>query len=253
MIDTHCHLYNEYYDNLDLLIDKIKAAGISAVIVNGCDMKSNLEVLELVRKYDIVYGAIGFQPTELNDVTDNDLEWLKLHINDDKIIALGEIGLDYHYEDTDKEKQIYFFKKQLDIASMYNKPIIVHTRDSIQDTFDILNTYKLRGSIHCYTGSVEMARKFINLGFYLGIGGVVTFKNAKNIIKVIEEIDLEYILLETDSPYLTPEPYRKYKNDSSYLPLIIDKIANIKKTNNSIVKSITTTNATSLFDIKLKI
>lgn len=253
MIDTHCHLYNEYYDNLDLLIDKIKDAGISAVIVNGCDMKSNLEVLELVRKYDIVYGAIGFQPTELNDVTDSDLEWLKLHINDDKIIALGEIGLDYHYEDTDKEKQIYFFKKQLDIASMYNKPIIVHTRDSIQDTFDILNTYKLRGSIHCYTGSVEMARKFISIGFYLGIGGVVTFKNAKNIIKVIEEIDLEYILLETDSPYLTPEPYRKYKNDSSYLPLIIDKIANIKKTNNSIVKSITTTNATSLFDIKLKI
>lgn len=253
MIDTHCHLYNEYYDNLDLLIDKIKDAGISAVIVNGCDMKSNLEVLELVRKYDIVYGAIGFQPTELNDVTDSDLEWLKLHINDDKIIALGEIGLDYHYEDTDKEKQIYFFKKQLDIASMYNKPIIVHTRDSIQDTFDILNTYKLRGSIHCYTGSVEMARKFIDIGFYLGIGGVVTFKNAKNIIKVIEEIDLEYILLETDSPYLTPEPYRKYKNDSSYLPLIIDKIANIKKTNNSIVKSITTSNATSLFDIKLKI
>lgn len=249
MIDTHCHLYKEYYEDLDLIINKIKDANIKAIIVNGCDMNSNLEVLELVKKYDIVYGALGFHPTELDEVNIDDLEWLEEHINDDKIVALGEIGLDYHYDNTDKEKQQYFFKKQLDIANKYNKPIIVHTRDSIQDTYDILEKSNCRGSIHCYTGSVEMAHKFIDLGFYLGIGGVVTFKNAKNIIKVIEECDLKYILLETDAPYLTPEPYRKYKNDSSYLPVIVDKIAEIKGLNSDSVIAITSTSTSSIFDI----
>ena len=147
MIDTHCHIYSEYYENIPELIEKVMEIGINKIIVNGCDMKSNLEVLELVRKYDIVYGALGFHPTEEVADIDEAINFLKMHINDDKIVAVGEIGLDYHYDNTDNEKQKLLFKRQLDIASQFNKPIIVHTRDAIKDTYDILSTYHLHGSI----------------------------------------------------------------------------------------------------------
>ena len=248
MIDTHCHITSEYFDEIDKIIEKIKAVGVKKIIVNGTDMKSNLEVLELVRKYDIVYGAIGFHPTELENFKDDDFKWLDEHINDSKIVALGEIGLDYHYENTDKNKQKYVFKKQLDIAKKYNKPIIVHSRDSIQDTLDILKKYNLKGSLHCFSGSLEMALEFIKYGYLIGVGGVVTFKNAKNIVNVIKNIDLEYILLETDSPYLTPEPYRKYKNDSSYIPIIAEKIAEIKEVDIGMIEKITNANSERVFD-----
>lgn len=249
MIDTHCHLYKQYYEDLDFIIDKLKKAGIKAVIVNGCDMKSNKEVIELTKKYDIVYGALGFHPTELGDFDDENLKWLEEHINDDKIVAVGEIGLDYHYDDTDKVIQKKVFIEQLNIAKRYNKPVIVHTRDSIGDTYDILKDSGCIGSIHCYSGSVDMAKKFINLGFCLGIGGIVTFKNAKNIIEVIKEVDLKYILLETDCPYLTPEPYRKYKNDSSYLSLILKKIVDLKGIDIDVANTIILANTMRIFDI----
>lgn len=249
MVDTHCHLYYEYYDNMDEIIEKIKKSGVRAIIVNGTDMKTNKEVLELVNKYDIVYGALGFHPTELDDYKDDDLLWLEEHINDDKIVAIGEIGLDYHYDNTDKDKQLYVFKRQLEIANKYNKPVIVHSRDSIQDTYNILKKFKCYGSIHCYSGSLEMAREFIKIGFYIGIGGVVTFKNAKNIVDVIKNIDLEYIIMETDSPYLTPEPYRGKKNDASYLIYILDKIVLLKGIDRDVVNATIDNNVKKLFDI----
>ena len=247
-IDTHCHITRNDYDNIPFLIDKIKNSDIKKIVVNGTDMESNLEVLELTKKYDIVYGAIGFHPTELDGFKESDLDWLEEHINDEKIVALGEIGLDYHYDDTDRDKEIIVFKKQLEIAKKHNKPIIVHSRDAMQDTYDILKGYDLRGSLHCFSGSLEMAREFIKLGYLIGVGGVVTFKNAKNIINVIENIDLEYLLSETDSPYLTPEPYRKYKNDSSYIPVIAKKIAEIKDVSLEVVEKTTNNNADDLFD-----
>jgi len=248
MIDTHCHISKDYYEDIPLLMSKIKDSGISKIIVNGCDMESNMEVLELTKKYDIVYGAIGFHPTELDKFNESDLEWLDEHIADEKIVALGEIGLDYHYDNTDKVKQNYIFKKQLDIAKKHNKPVIIHSRDAIQDTLDILKEYELKGSLHCFSGSLEMAREFIKLGYLIGVGGVVTYKNAKNIINVIDNINLEYILLETDSPYLTPEPYRKNKNDSSYIPVIANKIAEIKNVSVDVIEKTTNLNACRLFD-----
>lgn len=247
-IDTHCHITRNDYCDIPFLIDKIKNNGVDKIIVNGTDMESNMEVLELVKKYDIVYGAIGFHPTELDNFNIEDLSWLEEHINDEKIVALGEIGLDYHYDNTDKDKEIDVFKRQLEIAEKYNKPVIIHSRDAIGDTYNILKEYKLKGSIHCFSGSLEMAREFIKLGYLIGVGGVVTFKNAKNIINVIENIDLEYILLETDAPYLTPEPYRKYKNDSSYIPVIAEKIAEIKKVDVKFVEDTTRRSSISLFD-----
>ena len=248
MIDTHCHISLEYYDDIPFLINKIKDAGITKVIVNGCDMKTNLEVLELIKKYDIVYGAIGFHPTEVDLITDDDLVWLEEHINDEKIVALGEIGLDFHCDNVDVNKQLFYFKKQLEIAKRHNKPLIIHSRDAIQKTYNILKEYQLKGSLHCYSGSVEMANEFIKLGYLIGVGGVVTYNNAKNIVNVVENIDLENILLETDSPYLTPEPYRGKKNDSAYIPIIAKKIADIKKVDINIVSKTTNSNALRLFD-----
>lgn len=248
MIDTHCHIYSEYYDDISKKIEDISAAGIEKVIVNGCDMKSNLEVLELVKKYDIVYGALGFHPTELENFNDECISWLDKHINDDKIVAIGEIGLDYHYDDTDKILQKDVFKKQLDIAKKYNKPVIVHSRDAIKDTYDMLSNYEIKGSIHCYSGSLEMAREFIKLGYYIGIGGVCTYKNSKNIINVLENVPLSYILLETDSPYLSPEGKRGEVNSPANIPIIVNKISEVKNTSNEEVIRITTDNANSLFD-----
>lgn len=251
-IDTHCHLFNEYYNDVEEIINKCKQNNINKIIVSGVDMKSNMEVLELVNKYDIIYGSIGFHPTELGDFSYDDLIWLEEHINDNKIVAIGEIGLDYHYDNTDKNKQYAILKRQLDIAQKYNKPIIFHSRDAIGDTYNILKEYKLKGSIHCYSGSVEMAREFIKLGYMIGVGGVVTYKNSRVLKEVVKDTDLSYILLETDAPYLCPEPYRGQKNDSSYIPEIAKLIADLKDTSIDEVSRCTCESAQELFDFSLK-
>lgn len=248
MVDTHCHIYLEYYDDIPALINQIKEAGIEKIIVNGCDMKSNLEVLELVKKYDIVYGAIGFHPEELMSVNDESFVFLEEHLNDPKIVAVGEIGLDYHYEDISRDRQKMIFKKQLEIANKFKKPVIVHSRDAIQDTYDMMSKYDLKGVLHCYSGSLEMAREFTKLGYLLGIGGICTYNNAKNIIEVIKNIPMAYILLETDSPYLTPVPFRGQTNTPGNIPIIAKKVAEIKNISLDEVVKDTTENANRLFD-----
>lgn len=247
-IDTHCHVFSEYYDNIDEIVNQCKKNNVNRIIVNGCDINSNKEVLELVNKYDVIYGAIGFHPTELDDFKDEYFEFLENNISNPKIVAIGEIGLDYYYNNTDKDKQKEIFKRQLDIANKYNKPIIVHSRNSIQDTYNILKEYNLFGSIHCFSGSVEMAREFIKIGYKLGIGGIITYKNAKNIREVVKNIDLSHILLETDSPYLTPVPYRGKSNSPEYIPLIANTIADIKNISINDVSEVTTASAEEIFD-----
>lgn len=247
-IDTHCHLYDEYYSDMDMVIQNAVKNNVKRVIVNGCDMKSNKEVLELIKKYDIVYGALGFHPSELDGISDEELKWLDDNLDNSKIVAVGEIGLDYHYDETDREKQQYFFRKQLEIAKKHNLSVIVHSRDSIQDTYNILKDSSVKGVLHCYSGSLEMAREFIKIGYFLGVGGIITFKNAKNIINVINNIGLEYILLETDSPYLAPEPYRGRTNEPAYIPIIASKIAALKGVSISEVERITTGTARGIFD-----
>lgn len=251
-IDTHAHLFSEYYDDIDEIINKCRKKNIKRIIVSGVDMKSNMEVLELVNKYDIVYGSIGFHPTELDDFSYNNLDWLEEHINDNKIVAIGEIGLDYHYDNTDKNKQYEILRRQLEFAKKYNKPIVFHSRDTIRDTYNILNEYKLKGVVHCYSGSVEMAREFTKLGYMIGVGGVVTYKNGRVLKEVVKEIDLSYILLETDAPYLSPEPYRGSRNDSSNIPVIAKVVAELKNTSIEEVSKVTTMNAERLFDFSSK-
>lgn len=247
LVDTHCHLFSEYYDNIDEVIMKAKEAGVVMIVVNGVDRKTNEEVLKLVSKYDIVYGALGIQPEYAEAATEEDFDFIKEHINDDKIVAVGEIGLDYHY-DIDRKKQKEVFKRQLEIAKVHSKPVIVHSRDCIQDTYDILKMSGIRGIMHCYSGSVEMALEFCKIGFYLGIGGVVTFKNALKLLEVIKRVPLEYIVLETDAPYLTPEPYRGKKNNPANVEIILKKICEVKDLDYNESCDITTSNVFSLFD-----
>ncbi|MBQ8681627.1 MAG: TatD family hydrolase [Bacilli bacterium] len=247
LVDTHCHVYSEYYDNIEEVIKRSRDAGVGMMVVNGVDRKSNEEILRLVKEYDIVYGALGIQPESVETATEEDFDFIEKHIGDDKIVAIGEIGLDYHY-DIDREKQKEVFKRQLEIAKKYNKPVIVHSRDCIQETYDILKLSNVKGIMHCYSGSVEMAREFVKIGFYLGIGGIVTFKNAVKLLDVIKDTSLEYIVLETDSPYLSPEPYRGKVNEPANVHVILQKICAIKGLDYMEASRVTTENVLRLFD-----
>ena len=247
-IDTHCHIYREYYDDLDMIVDKIKNANIKKIINNGCDIQSNKEVLSSVLKYDIMYGAIGIHPENVDKYTEEDLNFIVEHIKDKKIVAIGEIGLDYYWVKDNKEKQIDLFRKQLAIAEEFNVPVIIHSRDATLDTINILKEYKVKGVIHSFSGSYETACIYIKMGFLLGINGVITFKNC-NLKEVLKKIDLSNIVLETDSPYLTPVPFRGEKNDSSHINDIALFICNLKNVSMSFLAQVTNTNVRKCFDI----
>ena len=247
MIDTHCHLCKEDYENVELIIKNMEN---NKMIAAGVNDATNQEVLELVKKYPTVYGAIGIHPTEVGMSDDASLERIENHLKDNKIVAIGEIGLDYHYGKKEKEKQIEFFKKQLDLARKYQKPVVIHSRDSIEDTYDIMKEYKdLKMILHCYSGSVEMAKRFLELDVYFGIGGVLTFKNSRVLKDVVYFLPLDHILLETDSPYLAPEPYRGSKNEPKNVLLVANMLAELKGISVEEVINITTKNAFSRFDL----
>ena len=226
-VDTHCHLYRSYYEDLDDVIEQIKESEIYRVINNGCDKNSNIEVLELVGKYDLMYGALGIHPESVNEYTQEDLDYIEEHIKDKKIVAIGEIGLDYYWVKDNKDKQRELFEYQLKLAEKYNIPVIIHSREATQDTIDILKKYNVKGIIHSFSGSYEVAQIYIKMGFLLGINGVITFKNC-NLKDVIEKIDVSNIVLETDSPYLTPVPNRGKRNDPTKVMDIAKFIADIK-------------------------
>lgn len=248
MIDIHCHLEKKDYDNIDEIIENCKNYGIDKIIVSGYDLETSIEAVELTQKYDMVYATIGFLPDILQNKDNNDINELEKLISNKKVVGIGEIGLDYYWYKDNKNEQKELFINQLNLAKKYNKPVVIHTRDSIQDCYEILKNSDVRGAMHCYSGSVEMAKEFIKLGFLISIGGVSTFKNAKTIKEVIKEIPLEYILLETDSPYLTPEPFRGKKNYPYYVSYVSKEIAKIKNISDQEVDQVTTKNTFSLFD-----
>lgn len=249
-IDTHCHLEKEFYGNIDDIIKENSLAGMDKMIVSGCTKDEIIEVLDYMNKYEQVYLTIGFHPEVANNVTDDDIKWLKnLIVNNDKIIGIGEIGLDYHYDGYDKNVQISLFKKQLKLAEELNLPVVIHSRDATSDTIDVLKQYSVKGDIHCFSGSLETAKIYVKMGFLLGIGGVVTFKNSK-LRETISKLSLDNILLETDSPYLTPVPHRGELNSSKYIPLIAEEIAKTFEVSVDEVYNATTLNAKSLFNLK---
>ena len=247
--DTHCHIYQEYYENIDEIINKIKKANISHVINNGCDDKTNKEVLSMLGKYSgFMYGAIGIHPESVDTYTEEDMKYIEEHIHDDGVVAIGEIGLDYHYTKENREKQIELFERQLSLAETVNKPVIIHSRDATQDTIEVLKRHHVRGVMHAFNGSYETAMIYIKLGLLLGVGGVITFKNC-NLKDVIEKIDLSHIVLETDSPYLTPVPYRGERNDSSHIMDIAKFVSELKNVSLEELSKETNGNVKRCFDI----
>lgn len=246
-IDTHCHLSIEDYNDIDKVIEENKDALVEKIVVSGCSRESIEEVMDLKDKYDMVYVTIGYHPEYADTVTESDLDYLKSLLGEKKIIGIGEIGLDYHYTKENKDKQIWLFEEQLKIADAFNLPVVIHSRDATMDTINILKKYKAKGIIHCFSGSLETANIYISMGFLLGIGGVVTFKNSK-LKDVVKEVPLESIVLETDSPYLTPVPFRGKVNSSKYLEYIAMFIADIKNISVEELAEITNKNASSLFD-----
>ena len=246
-IDTHCHLSREDYDDIDKVIEENKDALIEKIVVSGCSRESIEEVMDLKDKYDMVYVTIGYHPEYADTVTESDLDYLKSLLGEKKVVGIGEIGLDYHYTKENKDKQIWLFEEQLKIASAFNLPVVIHSRDATMDTINTLKKYKVKGIIHCFSGSLETANIYIKMGFLLGIGGVVTFKNSK-LKDVVKEVPLESIVLETDSPYLAPVPFRGKINSSKYLEFIANFIADIKNISVDELAEITSRNASSLFD-----
>lgn len=248
IIDTHCHVIDLEYDNIDEIINRFKD---NIMIISGYDPISNRNVIDIVKKYKNVYGTLGFHPSEVDKFSEEEFNYIKNNINNSKIVGIGEIGLDYHYGSNDKEKQIKMFKSLLDLAQSENISVVIHTRDAAQDTMNILKNYKLKVDIHCFGYSLEIAKECIKRGYRLGIGGVLTFKNSKKLVEIVSNIPIENILLETDSPYLTPEPFRGKKNEPFYLSYVIDKISEIKKISIDEVKKITTKNAKEQFDLNI--
>ncbi len=247
-VDTHCHIYDEYYDDIEKVLKKIKDNNIGKIINNGCDAKSNIEVLKKVSSYDFMYGALGIHPESVLDYKKEDIDFIEKHLNDEKIVAIGEIGLDYHYGKENKEAQIILFEEQLKLAEKYNKPVIIHSRDATLDTIETLKKYKVRGVIHSFSGSLETANIYLKLGFLLGVNGVITFKNC-NLKDVIKEIPVEKLVLETDSPYLTPVPFRGERNDSSHINEIAEFVASLKGVSMENLANITNENVHQVFDI----
>ena len=247
-IDTHCHLSKEDYDDIDLVIKENKAAGVGKIIISGCSKEWIEESLNLSEKYDDVYVTLGYHPSEVSYVDDKLLDELRDKLKHDKVVGLGEIGLDYYYGKDNKEEQLILFEKQLKIAEEEGYVVVIHSRDATEDTINCLNKFNVKGVIHCFSGSVETAKVYVGMGYKLGIGGVVTFKNSK-LYEVVEAVGLENIVLETDSPYLAPTPFRGQKNSSKYIPLIAERVAEILNVDVEKVAEITTLNACNLFDL----
>ena len=209
--DTHCHVLSDKYFNVYDVIDRLDKDNIKRIIINGYNDKSNREVISLVNNKN-VFGALGVHPDNIEDFTEENIEFIKNNLGNDGIIAIGEIGLDYYHNDLNKDEQIRMFEYFLDLAEEVDLPVIIHNRDATGDMLSILKKHKCKGIIHCFSGSIEVAREYIKMGYKLGIGGVITFKNSK-LKDALKEIGLEHILLETDSPYLTPVPLRGVYNE----------------------------------------
>ncbi len=247
--ESHAH-YDDgrFKDDREEILNLLPSCGIDYVINVGCDMKSSRESIKMAEKYDYIYAAVGVHPHDAENMKESDLDELRQMSSHKKVVAIGEIGLDFYYDNSPRDIQRYWFKRQLEIVKELNKPVIIHSRDASQETFDIIKESGVRkGVIHCYSGSAQMALDYVKMGFYIGVGGVVTFSNAKKLVEVVEAIQLEQILIETDSPYLSPIPNRGKRNDSRNLQFVVEKIAKIKDISPEKVANITKLNAKQLF------
>ncbi len=253
LFDTHAHLDDKRFDDdRDELIRGLPERGVSRVITPGIDVDSSKKCVDLADKYDIVYAGVGIHPHEASKLEDNYLDQLRTMAQNKKVVAIGEIGLDYYYDFSPRDIQKQRFIEQIELAAELKLPIIIHNRDSHEDMLNILREHKdlINGGVmHCFSGSWEMAKIVLDLGLYISLAGPVTFKNAKKPVEVAKNVPLDRLLIETDSPYLTPVPYRGKRNDPGHVALVAQKIAEIRGITAEEVGRITTENALNLFKI----
>jgi len=253
LFDSHAHLDDERFDqDRQALIEGLPAKGISYVLNAGADMESSRRSIRLAEQYDFIYASVGIHPHDAVGMTDNDLDQLEKMAGHHKVVAIGEIGLDYFYDNSPREIQRERFADQLQLSSRVGLPVIIHSRDAHADTLDILKAHKscLKGCVlHCYSGSWEMARVYLDMGFYISLGGPVTFKNSAKAVEVAKNIDINNLLIETDSPYLTPHPYRGRRNDPGMVRLVAERIAEIRGIDAETLAEATRKNACRLFGI----
>ena len=251
MVESHTHMDDAAFDeDREILIEEIKNAGIEYMMNISASLTSIKTSMELAKKYDFIYTSVGVHPSETEDLNEKNFQWLKEQAAHEKVKAIGEIGLDYYWQEPEKEVQQYWFRNQLRLAHEMNLPVIIHSREAAADTYKIMKEEKadrLSGVIHCFSYTKETARDYLNWNYYFGIGGVVTFQNAKKLKEAVEYIPIENIVLETDSPYLAPVPFRGKRNSSLNLPLIAQTIADIKGLNVEKVIEVTTENAKKLY------
>ncbi len=250
--ETHAHYDDKKFDDdrKELLLG-LKNHNVGYVVNVGADMKSSYDSIKMAEKYDFVYASVGVHPHEAINVKEEDYKTLEKWLQHEKVVALGEIGLDFYYDFSPRDVQREVFAKQLKICENVTKPVIIHSREASQEVFDMIKASKVRkGVVHAYSGSLEMALEYIKMGFYIGIGGVLTFKNANKLLNVVENIPLEAILIETDSPYLSPVPVRGTRNNSQNLKYIVKKISEIKQIEEEKVEKITLETAKKFFCIK---
>ncbi len=232
IFDTHAHYDDPVYDkDREELFRTMRSEGVGIITDIGADIESTKRAIELSESYDFIYAAAGVHPSEVYSLEEADMEFLRRATESPKVVAIGEIGLDYHYEDTVREVQKKWFIRQLELAKETKLPVVIHSRDAAQDTLDIMKAEHAEesgGVIHCFSYGWDMAKIYLDMGFYLGIGGVVTFKNAKKLKEVVQKAPMERLVLETDAPYLAPEPYRGKRNASHYLKYVAEEIAALR-------------------------
>lgn len=238
IFESHAHYDDRQFDvDRETLLENLPFQNVGVIVNVGSDIRSSKESITLAHQYDYIYAAIGVHPDEVDTMKEADMEELSHMAKEDKVVAIGEIGLDYFRKEGNAYKSVQkeWFCRQLDLAKEIEKPVIIHSRDAAEDTIQILRDFRKEnpqienpGVIHCYSYSPELAKEYVAMGFYIGIGGVVTFKNAKKLVETVAQIPLERILVETDSPYLCPEPNRGKRNDSSQIRYVIDRIADIR-------------------------
>jgi len=253
IFESHAHYDDAKFSaDREAVLKKVRNAGVGCIINAASSMDSSRVSLELAKSHENIFTSVGVHPHDVQEMKESDLEILLAMSAYEKVVAIGEIGLDYYYDTAPREIQKLWFREQIKLAVELELPLIIHSREAAQDTFDLLKEgggHKVGGVIHCFSGSVEMAQRYVDLGYYLGIGGVVTFKNAKTTLEVVKAMPLERLLIETDAPYLSPVPYRGQRNDSSYLPHVIGKIAEIKGITRDEVEKVTWENGRRLFKI----
>lgn len=254
LFDSHSHMYyKDFEKDINQVIERMEQAGVKYVLNAGTDLETSLLAIDMAKKYEGFYASVGCHPHDVKELDDETILMFKSLCKKEKVCAIGEIGLDYFHEHSPRDLQKYWFRKQIQLAHEVKKPIIIHDRDANEDTMKILkeeNAFELGVLMHCFSGSLELARQYVKLGAMISIAGPITFKNSKKLADIAREISLEYLMVETDAPYLTPEPFRGKRNESSYVRHTAQKVADIRGVDLEVIAEATTANAKRFFGIR---